>query len=67
MFPNPTTGTLTVSWNKTMVPDRMEIINMIGQTISTHSCEAGSNQLQLNLSNEASGVYLLKLGIDKSQ
>ena len=36
VFPNPTTGNLTVSWNKTMVPDRMEIINVMGQTISIH-------------------------------
>ncbi|MCC6699895.1 MAG: T9SS type A sorting domain-containing protein, partial [Fluviicola sp.] len=61
VFPNPTTGSITVSWNKTMVPDQIDVINMMGQTISTLSCEAGSNQLQLNLSNEASGVYLLKL------
>ena len=61
VYPNPTSGAITVSWNKALDLEKIELLNMMGQRIDTFENQAGNNQMLLNLNNASSGVYLLKI------
>ena len=61
VYPNPTSGTVIVSWNKTATPERIELLNTMGQVINTFENQAGNNQMVLNLNDASNGVYLLKI------
>jgi hypothetical protein len=61
VYPNPTSGTTIVSWNKMVAPEKIELLNTMGQLINTFESQPGNNQMILNLNNAANGVYLLKI------
>jgi hypothetical protein len=57
-YPNPTHGVLTIEGVK---PGQViELYNYLGQNLSTVS-SGNSNTIQLDLSNKANGVYLLRI------
>lgn len=64
VYPNPTTGTITVSWNKTLVPEKIELLNVMGQSIDSFESQAGKNQMTMSLNNASNGVYLLRIQKD---
>ena len=61
IYPNPTKDNLTIETNSN-TEQRIEIINLIGQTIYTNSI---NKKATINTSAFAKGVYILKLSSDK--
>ncbi|MEI6823349.1 MAG: T9SS type A sorting domain-containing protein [Bacteroidota bacterium] len=61
LYPNPTKDNLTIETNLN-IEQKLEIINLIGQTIYTNSI---NKKATINTSAFANGVYILKLSSDK--
>ena len=61
VYPNPTKDNLTIETNSTK-EQRLEIINLIGQTVYTNII---NKKAVVNTSAFANGVYILKLSSDK--
>jgi len=61
IFPNPTKDNLTIETNSSK-EQRLEIINLIGQTVYTNNI---NKKATINTSPFANGVYILKLSSDK--
>ncbi|MEI6822410.1 MAG: T9SS type A sorting domain-containing protein [Bacteroidota bacterium] len=61
VYPNPTKDNLTIETNSN-TEQRLEIINLIGQTLYTNSI---NKKATINISAFANGVYILKLSSDK--
>jgi hypothetical protein len=67
LYPNPNNGSFTLA-GKVTGTDRilLDIINSIGQVVHTETITANTGELnkELQLSNIANGIYLLRLTID---
>ena len=61
IYPNPTKDNLTIETNSN-TEQRLEIINLIGQTVYTIYI---NKKATINTSAFANGVYILKLSSDK--
>ncbi len=61
IYPNPTKEILTIETNLN-TQQKLEIINLIGQTVYTNSI---NKKATVNTSAFAKGVYILKLSSDK--
>ena len=61
IYPNPTKDNLTIETNSN-TEQRIEIINLIGQTIYTSNI---NKKATINTSAFVKGVYILKLSSDK--
>ena len=62
VYPNPTKDNLTIETNSNK-EKRIEIINLIGQTVYTNIIN--KKKATINTSTFANGVYILKLSSDK--
>jgi secreted PhoX family phosphatase len=60
IYPNPSDGKYTVNLGKTMSDVNIEIFNPYGQLILREKFSA-SNEYTFNISNQASGVYFIKI------
>jgi hypothetical protein len=62
LFPNPTTGRLTLELNKAIEPDEMtvEIYSMLGERILQTQLD-GQQQYEFDLSSRPGGVYLVRI------
>lgn len=58
VFPNPTTGNVTIVLSHPMVNANVQVCDIYGRQISTHQVEG--LQFELNLGNLAPGVYMLR-------
>ena len=61
LYPNPTKDNLTIETNFNK-EQRLEILNLIGQTVYTTNI---NKKATINTSAFANGVYILKLSSDK--
>jgi hypothetical protein len=62
-YPNPTTGLLSLNLSGTNARKMSAtVVNMVGQTVYSRSLSG--KQAQLDLSQLAAGVYMLKLELD---
>ena len=61
IYPNPTKDNLTIETNYN-TEQRLEILNLIGQTVYTTNI---NKKAIINTSAFANGVYILKLSSDK--
>ncbi len=65
LYPNPTSGQFTVQLPEHKGPMVMEILDDAGKPVLRKQADAGQNQasvsITLNLTNQPSGVYYLKL------
>lgn len=63
MFPNPTSGNVSITLGGNAVPDfTVSVYNIIGeQVITTGDYKAGTANVELNAGNLADGVYLVKI------
>ena len=61
IYPNPTKDNLTIETNSN-TEQRLEILNLIGQTVYTNII---NKKATINTSDFANGVYILKLSSDK--
>lgn len=60
VFPNPTQGTVNISWNQNAHPGSISIFNAAGSLVDQVSVPAQSLYYNLDLGNLSSGIYLLK-------
>lgn len=64
VFPNPTNGVFSVQFtSNTNQNVRLEIYNILGSSITSENKEVvtGLNQIDVTISSQAKGIYLLKL------
>ncbi len=64
IFPNPSTGEVSVRFNNTLSSDvAIEVVNLVGQIVytSTSSSVTGLNSIDLNLVDLNDGQYLVKI------
>jgi len=64
IFPNPNTGNFSINFVLAKTQNvSVEMINLQGQVVSTHSINAtaGSNSLPVNVSSVAKGIYFVKI------
>ena len=57
VYPNPTSGIVSIQWNETQAFPGAQLIDALGRILEQVSVET----LQLDLSNRPCGIYLLKL------
>ena len=55
--PNPTTGIVSISNQDNLSIDKIEIVDVLGKTISTKT----ENTSQVDISNMAKGIYIFKI------
>ena len=60
IYPNPATEVLNVNANSNI--QSVEVLNIMGQTIQSYS--ANDNNTQINISNLANGVYMVKINTE---
>lgn len=58
VYPNPNTGSFTVAVSGTIDKSTVEVYNILGQQVFTHSLSLGNNTMDMNTSN---GVYLYRI------
>lgn len=62
IYPNPTTGQVNVAFEAQGDEVKVEVLNAIGQTISTSSSvKTGLQQLSFDLSSQANGLYFVRV------
>jgi hypothetical protein len=62
IFPNPTTGNLTVKWNNSNHESLiLTIYNALGQEVKKVQTEPGINEIPVDLSNVKKGIYMVEL------
>jgi len=68
MFPNPTNGKVTITLEGQVTPElTVSVYNLLGETmVGPVKYKAGTTSMQLDLSNVASGVYMVKIQSDKA-
>lgn len=59
VYPNPTKDIITIKIGNDFIENQIEVYNSIGQTIK--SITTKSNEIQVDLKNEAKGIYLIKV------
>lgn len=57
VYPNPTTGIVTISSSENAIIDKIEIVDILGKTVSVKT----DNNSQINISEMTNGVYFLKM------
>jgi hypothetical protein len=67
MFPNPSTGKVNITVNGNVGPELIvTVYNILGETVvSPAKYRAGTTNMQIDLSNAPSGVYMVKIQNDK--
>jgi hypothetical protein len=59
IFPNPSTGKFAIRHSGQLNPDKIEVVNLLGETVYT--IPALNNGNEIDLSSLSKGVYLLKI------
>ena len=59
VFPTPCNNNLTVSFNNSSVEGKIQVMNIFGEVLSVK--DISGNSEEINLSNEANGLYLIKV------
>jgi hypothetical protein len=60
IYPNPTSGNVTLNLNKTTGSIQVSVYNAVGQLVSSNSY-SGGGQVNLDLNHNNDGVYLLQI------
>ena len=64
-FPNPTSGSFKIAVPNTSKDVLVHIYTEAGRLITNRKYKVEAGKIQLSLKNEASGVYLAKLFLEK--
>ena len=62
IYPNPTTGMVTITNQDNLAIDKIEIVDTLGKIVS----EETSNTSQIDISKFSKGIYILKIHSGKS-
>lgn len=57
IYPNPTTGILTISNHNNLTIDKIEIVDILGKTVATQT----ENTSQVDISHLSNGIYIFKI------
>ena len=64
IYPNPTTTQLFVNIDLPTIEDtQIQLFNLDGKLLLNNNISASQNQIELNVSNFANGIYVLKIAI----
>ena len=63
-YPNPTKGIFEISLPLSIQETTIELYNLQMQLISKKSYTPNNGKVQLNLENQANGVYFAKVGLE---
>ncbi|AYN05666.1 T9SS type A sorting domain-containing protein [Flavobacterium sp. 140616W15] len=63
-YPNPTSGSFEIEITSNKKEIKIEIYNLGGQLVSAKTYPIESGKAQLNLENQASGIYITKIYLD---
>ncbi len=61
LFPNPSTGNLTVQLPNSFEPTTIKIFDMVGTEIQNCDVPRGENKIHLNVVNFLPGIYVVKI------
>jgi hypothetical protein len=62
LYPNPTTGELTVEWpGLALQKGALQLVNSVGQAVRTLSVSDGATQQRTNVTDLPSGIYFIKV------
>ncbi|WP_037358628.1 T9SS type A sorting domain-containing protein [Schleiferia thermophila] len=67
LYPNPTSNLLNIQLSKKTYHHDIMIINQIGQKVYSYKVTEFTDQLQINLENLASGMYIMQINSDAGQ
>jgi PKD repeat protein len=68
IYPNPTTGMITVDFDQNITILEVTVINTLNTVVYAESTEKRTgNRLNIDLSNLAKGIYFIKLKTDKKE
>ncbi|MCB9186033.1 MAG: T9SS type A sorting domain-containing protein [Flavobacteriales bacterium] len=65
MYPNPTTESVTVKFDESREMNKISVVDATGKVVLARSVTAGTNKLNINVSDLASGLYFLTAESDK--
>lgn len=65
LYPNPTNGNITIKWNEAWRPQLIKIVSVAGKTLMEYDINT-LGDTTLNISNLASGIYILVLDNTKT-
>jgi len=62
LYPNPTSGNLTIKFNKNIGDAEVEVVNALNKVVYAKSVKTSSPYtLAINLSKQAKGIYFIKI------
>lgn len=61
LYPNPTTGKLTLNLKQLFVDGHVEIFSLLGERMLSQSLVAGQTEYELDLSDLNNGMYLVRI------
>ena len=64
VYPNPTTGIVTVDMGMTRVAGQLTVYNVLGEVVATRSLAGDEKGVQLDLSGQPSGQYYITIRRD---
>ena len=65
VFPNPTSGVLTIQNNKQIKLNNVQVYSVTGQLIKSFKLDQASKSSTIDISTFAKGTYILKVNSDK--
>ncbi len=65
VWPNPTNGLLTIAYQQNELLQGIELYQINGRLVAAKAVDSNSTSLQFNLSEQAKGMYYLKLNTTK--
>lgn len=64
LYPNPTSGSFTLAFQEVVKePKKVEILNILGQTIEKEEIGVDKTQQEISLINQPQGIYFVKITI----
>jgi len=68
IYPNPTTGIITIRFDKNVGTTKIEIVNTLNKVVYKGSIETSSQKkFNIDLSNRTKGIYFVLLTTDKKE
>ncbi|MCL2291370.1 MAG: M6 family metalloprotease domain-containing protein [Bacteroidetes bacterium] len=62
IYPNPTTGKLTIAFDKLRVTsDELQIFDIVGKKVSSHHLTISSSHQELDISHLQTGIYFMQI------
>lgn len=60
VYPNPTSGPLNIKWNTEGGIQDIQLYDLTGQEVKNYQVNKLSNNIEMNISNVAAGIYVLR-------